>query len=726
MNVTTTEGNVIVHNDQTQIWLLNDDSNATDKVSMDYGDAPSTYKVNLEKNGARHDVSDYKLGASITYEKTANSNSDATGDKFDDGVAELQDPNKVKTFVSGMVYTLTVSATIPETDADGSAYLDAWIDFNGDGLWTDDERIADSTVVVNGANEVTFMVPYTSYSGNTFARFRLSDEGGLDSVGYAVTGEVEDYKVAVAKNNPTNAKTLTITSNTAGEAYELKFINDGSQFIVTKTVGGTTQYAKFASNKLTWVDTENALNASAFDLVKITNSTGDSTFKFTGLDSGEEIYKLYQNKGFIYSNGLNVNVSGMSFMDVNTKGGSDKITLLGSNNEDLFKVNSSSATVSKAEDGTVYYNVTNIDSTALVMCYGETAQNDTVEMYTVEGRASMAEFTRNDMVISDLTGGVYRKAFGFKNLSAYASNVNDEVAFNYVTGTIDFTVDPIVNTDKEHTFYQEAYGFSNPQATAVSSSAMIRVAAQESGELVVSPTQLVFTGVEKTITAQGFSNIEFDGANHDITAALYDSEGDDIVTMYKNNVQMKGANYLNVIKNVKFVNAYSTSGNDTAKIYDTADVNYLYSQAYSTTIFDANKTYSNSATGFKSVQAYATTAGSKAFMYDSVGNDVLVSTSTYTAMSGKSYSNKIYGYSTVNVASVNGGNDVARMYDSAVDDVLSAGTDWAQIDSADIGMTRKVSNFSLVEAVATNAGSKTVSKEQGARDYVLSTFGWDD
>ena len=86
----------------------------------------------------------------------------------------------------------------------------------------------------------------------------------------------------------------------------------------------------------------------------------------------------------------------------------------------------------------------------------------------------------------------------------------------------------------------------------------------------------------------------------------------------------------------------------------------------------------------------------------------------------------MYGYSTVNVASVNGGNDVARMYDSAVDDVLSAGTDWAQIDSADLGMTRKVSNFGLVEAVATNAGAKTVASSNSARDYVLTTYGWDD
>ena len=726
MNVTTSEGNVIVHNDQTQVWLLNDDSTSTDKVSMDYGDAPSTYKVALDKNGARHDQSDYKLGASVTYEKTANSNSAATGDKGDDGVAELQNNDNLKTFVSGMVYTLTVTATIPETDADGSAYLDAWIDFNGDGLWTDDERIADSTVVVNGENKITFMVPYTSYSGDSYARFRLSDEGGLDSVGYAATGEVEDYKVVIAKTKSTNAKTLTIASSDANEEYELKFVNDGSQFIVTKTVGSVTKYAKFASSKLTWVDTENTLSVASFDLVKITNTTGDSTFKFTGLDSGDEIYKLYQNKGFIYSNGLNVNVSGMAYMDVNTKGGSDKITLLGSNTKDLFQVGVSSAAVSNAEDGTVFYNVTNIDSTAVVMCYGETAQNDSVEMYTVEGRTSQAEFTRNDMVISDLTGGVYRKALGFKNLSAYASNTDDEVAFNYVTGIIDFTVDPIVNTDKESTFVQEAYGFSNPQATAVSSSARIRVSAQEDGELVVSPTQLVFTGIEKTITAQGFSNVEFDGNGHEVSAALYDSEGDDLVTMYKNNVQMKGANYLNVVKNVKFVNAYSTSGNDIAKIYDTDDVNYLYAQAYSTTIFDAKKTYSNSATGFKTVQAYATTAGSKAFMYDSVGNDVLVSTSTYTALSGKSYSNKVYGYSTVSVASVNGGNDVARMYDSAVDDVLSAGTDWAQIDSADLGMTRKVSNFGLVEAVATNAGSKTVSNANSARDFVLNTFGWED
>lgn len=721
VNIETTEDNVIVNNDRAQVWLLNDDSNFKDGKSMDYGDAPSRYPVTLDKNGARHDSSSYYLGKGVTYEQEALTNTSATGDKSDDGVAELV--LNTAEFVPGMVYSVTVTAAVPTTDADGKAYLDAWIDFNGDGQWSEDERIADSFAVVNGVNTLNFLVPYTTYFGETYARFRISADGGLSSTGYAATGEVEDYRVYTVKKPATTTRTLNIVGETLDESFAFNYNADETGFSISRTINYETRYANFVGNKLAWNEDEVFMNVADFDLVKINGATGVNTLTFAGSNTAE-IYKLYQGKAFIYSNGLNINIEGMSDMDIDAKGGKDTVNLLGSGYQDTFVVEENSARASLALLGaTDYYTISNLDSTALIFCFGDEDQGDLVDIQTVTGTKSNADFNRNDLVISDATGGVYRKAIGFASLTARASNADDSLTIRNAN-EIDLSSEPV--WAKGVGFENYAYGFNDKTFKTTSASAILRFAAQEDGELSLGAEQMTFISGSGKITAEGFSKVEFDGAGHNISAAMYDSQGDDLVTMYANNVEMKGQNFLNVVKNVKLVNAYSTGGKDTAKIYDTVGVDYLYAQAYSTTIFDANKTFSNTATGFAQVLAYSTnSAVDKAYLYDSVGNDTLVSSAAFTSMSGKSFSNKVYGFNSVNVASVNGGNDVARLYDSAVDDVLSVGNDWAQIETEDLSMTRKVSNFSLVEAIAANAGTKKATDTDKAVDFVLNTYGWD-
>jgi hypothetical protein len=76
--------------------------------------------------------------------------------------------------------------------------LDAWIDFNADGDWDDPgERIFNQETVAAGTNILTFNVPANVMSGYSFARFRISRMGGLDHVGFAPDGEVEDYRVGL-------------------------------------------------------------------------------------------------------------------------------------------------------------------------------------------------------------------------------------------------------------------------------------------------------------------------------------------------------------------------------------------------------------------------------------------------------------------------------------------------------------------------------------------------
>ena len=82
--------------------------------------------------------------------------------------------------------------------ASASGYLNAWIDFDGDGSWGGPwEQIANSVAVVNGPNVLRFDVPSWAAAGSTVARFRLSTTGNLGIRGLASDGEVEDHQVII-------------------------------------------------------------------------------------------------------------------------------------------------------------------------------------------------------------------------------------------------------------------------------------------------------------------------------------------------------------------------------------------------------------------------------------------------------------------------------------------------------------------------------------------------
>lgn len=82
---------------------------------------------------------------------------------------------------------------------DISGYLNAWVDFNRDGDFSDlGEQIAIDLPMTQGvANPVPFTVPANFSPGSTYARFRISTETGLSALGLAADGEVEDYQVTL-------------------------------------------------------------------------------------------------------------------------------------------------------------------------------------------------------------------------------------------------------------------------------------------------------------------------------------------------------------------------------------------------------------------------------------------------------------------------------------------------------------------------------------------------
>jgi len=205
---------------------------------FDFGDAPDpTYPARLVSNGARHQIDpSMYLGSSIDAEVDGQPASTADGDNTngandEDGVT--------------MPSVIAVGQSIPiKVIASHAGALNAWIDFNVDGDWTDPgEHFIAAQPVVSGMNTFTLMVPANAQPGQSFARFRFSSERHISFDGEAPDGEVEDYAVAIQE---AGRGSITIIKDAAPK--------DDMPFWITVAygfMGGAAPYRDPSSNNST-------------------------------------------------------------------------------------------------------------------------------------------------------------------------------------------------------------------------------------------------------------------------------------------------------------------------------------------------------------------------------------------------------------------------------------------------------------------------------------------
>ncbi|TWT83913.1 Dockerin type I repeat protein [Planctomycetes bacterium CA13] len=90
----------------------------------------------------------------------------------------------------------------------GTGLIDAWIDYDADGVFQDDEQVFANAPANDGINRLT--IPSRTDDPdltigdtiNTTMRVRISDGGNLRPGGVAIGGEVEDYIISVLPRNP--------------------------------------------------------------------------------------------------------------------------------------------------------------------------------------------------------------------------------------------------------------------------------------------------------------------------------------------------------------------------------------------------------------------------------------------------------------------------------------------------------------------------------------------
>ncbi len=191
----------LVQNGEVEDYLMKIERQTTNEI--DFGDAPQdatgmyAYPTLLASNGARHIINpDIFLGNMIDPEADGQPSVGADCDDNDCVYPSLGDDEDGVTLPAaaapGSVVSVTVVASI-------SGYLDAWMDFNLNGNWTDTgEHIFASQPVAGGANVLNFTIPASATPGQSYLRFRFRDYGGAMSYdGLAQNGEVEDYTMYI-------------------------------------------------------------------------------------------------------------------------------------------------------------------------------------------------------------------------------------------------------------------------------------------------------------------------------------------------------------------------------------------------------------------------------------------------------------------------------------------------------------------------------------------------
>jgi hypothetical protein len=193
---------------------------------LDYGDLPDTYATVIGSNGARHILKNgLYLGSCVDFEADGapdfEAGTDGTGGDdqtagiFSEGTCAGNDDEDGISLMTSLIPGTTACIEVTATSMNGTAVLNGWIDFDGNGSFSGGEALNFTSIdgaptggttdaaVANGTG--TYIYCFDVPSGATFPnqethmRFRLSMNGGLSYDGPADSGEVEDYYQPLAK-----------------------------------------------------------------------------------------------------------------------------------------------------------------------------------------------------------------------------------------------------------------------------------------------------------------------------------------------------------------------------------------------------------------------------------------------------------------------------------------------------------------------------------------------
>ena len=329
---------------------------------VDFGDAPASYSTLRADDGARHASVGPQLGSGRDSEAEGVPSIDADGDgQDDDGV------------LFGSITTNSTQAAVNvELSGASEAKLDAWIDFDRDGVWEASEKILDDVLVNQSLQTINYNLPSGQTTGDTYARVRLSSAGGLGPTGYADDGEVEDFLLSIVE--PPQVEQIVVNN-------------------------GDAQRSTVDSVQVT------------FDQVVDIDSAGGNPFSFVHVDSGEVVTSLP----------VVDDSSGKTVVSFTFDPDGLKVTSAGSLEDGNFRLDIDSSRIrAKDADGTMQSNFTygTAPTDNFFRLYGDADGNRTVglldfaEFRSAFGGPSETFDIDDDGVVSLMEFARFRNSFG--------------------------------------------------------------------------------------------------------------------------------------------------------------------------------------------------------------------------------------------------------------------------------------------------------------------------
>ena len=243
--------------------------------------------------------SDLRMGALADGEYTAFRTSDASGD--DTTKSDDEDGVILPILTPGKTSTLRVITT---NNTGGDAYLNAWIDFNGNGVMDDSgEQIANNLVVSTGivavSQNITVNVPVGAIVGQRGARFRLTDLPSPGPIGDFGIGEVEDHLANILGTKDFgDYSSFSSASSTANANLHLGEMVDTEEVATTNTTATGDDSLGIDDEDGVTIPATIISGGSVDATINVTNTTGAAAylnvwidFNHNGIltDSGEQI-----------------------------------------------------------------------------------------------------------------------------------------------------------------------------------------------------------------------------------------------------------------------------------------------------------------------------------------------------------------------------------------------------------------------------------------------------
>ncbi|MGQ0699247.1 MAG: choice-of-anchor Q domain-containing protein, partial [Panacagrimonas sp.] len=169
------------------------DIGAFEFALLELGDAPASYGTLLADNGPVHA---YPASPGLGFSKDNESDGQPSAAADGDDSTNTDDEQGVTTPLS---FTLGQNGISLPVSTNGSGFLSAWLDINGDGDFDDAIDVLTLDAPLNSGFMLTFNLPANASAGTSYLRLRVCTELGSCNTprGVAKDGEVEDFVVTL-------------------------------------------------------------------------------------------------------------------------------------------------------------------------------------------------------------------------------------------------------------------------------------------------------------------------------------------------------------------------------------------------------------------------------------------------------------------------------------------------------------------------------------------------